>query len=102
MDPTTRGYQTALEDFIGDDAGHQVLRYARTHRAAERLEEYPDLLTIEEVAHLLGSNIGAVLSVTCDDVLRAIEIGSSIRRYRGEDVHNFLRYLSEKRAPTLG
>ncbi|MEV4902837.1 hypothetical protein AB0K08_16040 [Citricoccus sp. NPDC055426] len=102
MDPTTRGFQTALEDFLGDDAGEQVLTYARTHRAAEHLAGYPELLTLEEVAHLVGTDPHEVLQVTGDDVLPAIEIGSSIRRYRLEDVHNYLRHLSEKDAPALG
>ncbi|WMY80012.1 helix-turn-helix domain-containing protein [Citricoccus sp. I39-566] len=102
MDPTTRGFQTALEDFLGDDVGDQVLTYALTHRAAEHLEGYPDLLTLEEVAHLLNADPHEVLQVTGDDELPAIEIGTSIRRYRREDVHNYLRYLSEKPTPVLG
>lgn len=96
MDLTTRGFQTALEDFLGDNVGDQVLTYARAHRAAEHLDGYPDLLTLEEVAHLLDTDPYEVLQVTGDDALPAIEIGPSIRRYRREDVHNYLRYLSEK------
>ncbi|MGW9551839.1 hypothetical protein ACWG8W_12385 [Citricoccus zhacaiensis] len=102
MDLTPRGFQTALEDFLGDDAGGQVLTYARTHRAAEHLADYPDLLTLEEVAHLLDTDTTEVLQITGDDALPAIEIGVSIRRYRREDVHNYLRHLSEKPAPALG
>lgn len=102
MDPTTHGFQTALEDFLGDDTGHQVLTYARTHRAAEHLDGYPKLLTLEEVAHLLNTDPHEILQATGDDVLPAIEIGSSIRRYRREDVHNYLRHLSEKSTPALG
>ncbi|GAA1133702.1 hypothetical protein [Citricoccus alkalitolerans] len=101
MDSTTCGFQTALEDFLGDDAGDQVLTYARTHRAAEHLQGYPELLTLEEVAHLLDTETHEVLQITCDHALPAIEIGATIRRYRREDVHNYLHHLSEKPAPDL-
>lgn len=99
---TTTGFQTALEDFLGADTGPQVLAYAATHRAGEQLAAYPDLLTVAEVAEVLGTDHHTVLSITGDDLLPAIEIGTSIRRYRREDVHDYLRFLSEKSARALG
>lgn len=99
---TTSGFQTALEDFLGPDVGPQVLAYAATHRAAEQLSGYPELLTVTEVAEVLGTDTNGVLAVTGDDALPAIEIGSRIRRYRREDVHEHLRLLSENSAPALG
>jgi excisionase family DNA binding protein len=98
---TTTGFQTALEDFLGTDTGAQVLAYAATHRAAEQLAGYPALLTVAEVAQVLGTDTDGVLSVTGDDVLPAIEIGTSIRRYRREDVHAYLRFRSENHAAAL-
>lgn len=102
MHLTTSGFQTALEDFLGTDTGAQVLAYAATHRAGEQLAGYPTLLTVAEVAEVLDTGAETVLSVTGDDMLPAIEIGASIRRYRREDVHTYLRFLSEKTAPVLG
>jgi hypothetical protein len=102
MRPTTTGFQTALEDFLGADTGPQVLAYAAAHRAGEQLAGYPELLTPAEVADLLGTDADGLLSVTGDDVLPALEIGTSIRRYRRGDVHNYLRHLSGKTAPDLG
>jgi excisionase family DNA binding protein len=99
---TTSGFQTALEDFLGPDAGPQVLAYAATHRAGECLASYPSLLTVAEVAQVLGTDTETVLSVTGDDALPAIEIGTSIRRYRREDVHDYLRFLSANHASALG
>jgi excisionase family DNA binding protein len=98
---TTTGFQTTLEDFLGADTGPQVLAYAATHRAGEQLAGYPALLTVTEVAQVLGTDTATVLSVTGDDVLPAIEIGTSIRRYRREDVHHYLRFRIEKTAPVL-
>lgn len=99
---TTQGFQTALEDFLGLDAGAQVLAYSAAHRAGENLAGYPDLLTVDEVASILGFDVEAVRSVTGDDALPAIEIGATIRRYRRGDVHNYLQFLSEKSHPHLG
>lgn len=98
---TTTGFQTALEDFLGPDTGPQVLAYAATHRAGEQLAGYPALLTLTEVADVLGTDTQAVLSITGNDLLPAIEIGTSIRRYRREDVHDYLRFRSENPAPSL-
>lgn len=98
---TTSGFQTALEDFLGADTGAQVLAYAATHRAGEQLAGYPALLTVAEVAQVLGTDTETVLSVTGDDALPAIEIATSIRRYRREDVHDYLRFRSENHAPVL-
>lgn len=92
---TTSGFQTALEDFLGSDCGHEVLAYSRSHRAEEQLVGYPSLLTVEEASQALGMTSNEVRRRTGDDALPAIEIGSSIRRYRREDVHNYLRILSE-------
>lgn len=102
MHLTTQGFQTALEDFLGLDAGAQILAYSATHRAGENLAGYPDLLTVDEVANILGVDVEAVRAVTGDDVLPAIEIGTTIRRYRRGDVHNYLQFLSEKSHPHLG
>ncbi|GAA1677520.1 hypothetical protein GCM10010977_28960 [Citricoccus zhacaiensis] len=99
---TTSGFQTALEDFLGADTGAKVLAYAATHRAGEQLAGYPTLLTVAEVAEVLCTDAETVLSMTGDDMLPAIEIGASIRRYRREDVHNYLRFLSGNRASALG
>ena len=98
---TTTGFQTALEDFLGADTGAQVLAYAATHRAGEQLAGYPELLTVAEVAGILGTDTNGVLAVTGDDMLPAIEIGTSIRRYRRDDVHAYLRFRSETSAPAL-
>jgi hypothetical protein len=69
---------------------------------SEQLTDYPELLNVEEVAALLHTDVPGALNVTGPGALRAIEIGTSIRRYRREDVHNYLRILSENRAPALG
>ncbi|QCU79576.1 DNA-binding protein (plasmid) [Citricoccus sp. SGAir0253] len=101
MHLTTTGFQTALEDFLGADTGAQVLAYAATHRPAEQLAGYPALLTVAETAQVLGTDAAGVLAVTGADALPAIEIGATIRRYRRQDVHDYLRFRSEKSAPAL-
>jgi excisionase family DNA binding protein len=73
-----------------------------SENTTERLTDYPELLTVEEVAALLNTDIHGALDATGNGALRAIEIGTTIRRYPRQDVHNYLRSRSENRAPALG
>jgi hypothetical protein len=68
----------------------------------ERLTDYPELLTVEEVAGLLKTDLPGALDATGVGALRAIEIGTTIRRYQRQDVHNYLRLPSRNRAHDLG
>ncbi|QCU79575.1 DNA-binding protein (plasmid) [Citricoccus sp. SGAir0253] len=61
---------------------------------ADQLTDYPELLTLEEVAGLLGTDLAGALTLTGNRSLRALEIGASIRRYRREDVAEFLAQRS--------
>lgn len=73
-----------------------------SENVTEQLTDYPELLTVEEVADLLRTDVPGALNVTGPGVLRAIEVGPTIRRYRREDVRDYLRFRSAQSAPALG